>query len=63
MRTTRLAIAVILVLIGLFWIGQGSGLIPGSLMSGSQFWEIVGVVLVIAGVALGIREWMSRAKT
>jgi hypothetical protein len=52
-----LILAGILVLLGLVWIGQGSGMLAGSAMSGSSFWEIVGVVLVIVGIVLVILEW------
>jgi len=62
MRNTRLVAAGITVLIGLFWIGQGSGLISGSGMSGSSFWEVVGVVAVVAGLVLAAREWMARTR-
>ena len=56
MRTSRIIIAVILGLIGLAWIGQGSGLIAGSAMSGSLFWLVVGVVLVVVAAGIVIRE-------
>lgn len=62
MRTSRLAIAGIVLLVGLFWIGQGSGLISGSGMSGSSLWEAVGVVLVVVGLVIAAREWMSRTR-
>jgi glucose dehydrogenase len=56
MRTSRIVIAVIIGLIGLVWIGQGSGLIAGSAMSGSLFWLVVGVVLVVLAAGIVIRE-------
>lgn len=56
MRTSRIVIAVIIGLIGLAWIGQGSGLIAGSAMSGSLFWLVVGVVLVMVAAGIVIRE-------
>jgi hypothetical protein len=49
---TRAAVAVVLFLVGAVWIGQGLGVIGGSVMSGSSFWAIVGVVLVVVAVAL-----------
>lgn len=52
MRTSRLVIAAVLALIGLAWIGQGSGLIAGSAMSGSPLWLIVGLVLIVVAAAL-----------
>ena len=49
-----------MVLLGLVWIGQGSGIIGGSAMSGSSFWEIVGVVLVVVSIVLAALEWRRR---
>jgi hypothetical protein len=51
-------IGVIIALFGFVWFLQGIGIIPGSIMSGSQFWEMAGAVTVIVGiacVALGVR--------
>ena len=62
MNRSVLFIAGVLVLIGLVWIGQGSGVIGGSIMSGSSFWLAVGVVLLIAGLGLVVREWVRRPK-
>jgi hypothetical protein len=56
MHRSRLVVAVILLVVGLFWIGQGSGMIAGSAMSGSSFWEAVGIVLVVGGLVIGVRE-------
>lgn len=39
-------------LIGLVWIGQGAGLIPGSFMTGDSLWLVVGAVFLVVGVAL-----------
>ena len=52
MRPARLAIAALLALVGVVWIGQGLGLIGGSFMSGSPVWAIVGAVLVAVAVVL-----------
>ena len=54
MRLTRLAIAAVLGLAGLVWLGQGVGLIGGSVMSGNPVWAVVGgLLLVVAGGLLG----------
>ena len=45
-------VGVILVLLGLVWIGQGTNLIPGSGMSGHAQWAIIGLVLVVGGAWL-----------
>ena len=57
MRMSRLLIAIVLVLLGLVWIGQGSGMLGGSAMSGSSFWAVVGLILMIAGLGVGVLEW------
>ena len=56
MRPSRLVVAVILALIGLVWIGQVSGMLGGSAMSGSPFWAVVGIVLIALAVAIVVRE-------
>ena len=57
MRASRLAIALIVALLGLVWLAQGTGLIGGSAMSGSTFWAIVGAVLLVVAAAIAVREW------
>lgn len=48
----RLVGGVLLVLIGLIWIGQGVNLIKGSGMSGHGQYAIVGVVAALCGLWL-----------
>jgi len=49
MRIARMAGAVICLLVGLLWIGQGLGLIGGSVMTGKPQWSAAGLaVLAIA---------------
>ena len=48
-RTVILVIGILAALIGLVWIGQGSGLLPGSFMSGDRTWLGIGLVLLVAG--------------
>jgi hypothetical protein len=59
MSKPRVALAVVLLLVGLVWIGQGAGLIGGSVMTGSSFWLYVGVVLVVLAAAIA---WTARPK-
>ena len=56
MRASRIVVAVIVGLVGLVWLGQGLGYIPGSFMSGSQFWATVGTLLLVVAVALVVLE-------
>ncbi len=53
MRRPRVAVALVLLLVGLVWIGQGIGLLGGSPMSSQAIWALIGgmLVLVAAGVA------------
>ena len=60
MRRSRLVIAGVLLAVGLGWTAQGSGVIAGSAMSGNSFWAIVGVILLVGGVLIGVREVMRR---
>lgn len=61
MRRSSLIVAVLLALVGLVWLGQGTGLIGGSVMSGSSFWAVVGAVLLVAAAILVAREVRRRA--
>jgi hypothetical protein len=56
MRPSRLVIALILALVGILWIGQGTGLIGGSVMSGSAFWAVAGLILVALSVVIVVFE-------
>jgi hypothetical protein len=62
-RTLSLVIGGIAVLVGAVWILQGSGVLPGSFMTGQRMWLIIGIVVAIIGLALaynGIRRPASR---
>lgn len=56
MRPTRLVLALVIALAGLVWLGQGLGFIPGSFMTGSLFWAVVGAVLVGLAVVIVAAE-------
>jgi hypothetical protein len=47
---TRYILAGVVGLVGLVWVGQGVGAIPGSFMTGDSFWAVAGVALVAAAV-------------
>jgi len=61
MRASRLVVAVLLALVGLVWLGQGLGAIGGSVMTGSPFWAVVGAAMLVAAVAIVLRERRRRA--
>jgi hypothetical protein len=59
MRIGSLILGVIGILVGAVWILQGSGVIPGSFMTGQRMWLIIGIMVAIVGLALaynGIRR-------
>lgn len=59
MRNLLIAVGVILVVLGGVWTGQGAGFIPGSFMTGSSTWLIIGILCLVVGVALivvGVRR-------
>lgn len=57
MRRSRLGLAIILALIGLVWIGQGTAIIKGSsAMTGSSFWAVIGAILIVLAVVVLFRE-------
>ncbi len=48
-----------MVIIGAVWFLQGIGILPGSVMSGKQFWAYAGGALVVGGAIiswLGLRR-------
>ena len=54
MRITAAVIGVLLVLIGLVWIGQGLGFVKGSFMTGNMMWAWIGIGVAIVGVVLAV---------
>jgi hypothetical protein len=54
-----LILGVIAMLAGAVWILQGTGVLPGSFMTGQRMWLIIGIIVGIVGLALaynGIRK-------
>jgi hypothetical protein len=59
MRVTSLILGVIAIFAGGVWILQGSGVLPGSFMTGQRMWLIIGIIVAVVGLALayiGIRR-------
>jgi hypothetical protein len=48
---TRFVLAAIVGLVGLIFVGQGLGILAGSVMSGDPFWAVVGAVMIAVAVA------------
>jgi len=53
MKVGAIVIAVLLILVGGTFAGQGLGYIPGSFMTGDIHWFWIGGALVIVGLVLG----------
>ena len=62
MRVPRFILALVMVLIGLVWIGQGLGFIGGSMMTGSPFWAVAGAVLLVVAALIVVLERMRAAR-
>lgn len=45
-------IGVILTLIGIFWVLQGTNIIPAGFMAGQRQWVFIGSVVGVAGIGL-----------
>ncbi len=52
MRALALVPSGLMILVGAVFTGQGFGYIPGSFMTGSVFWGITGLLLVVCGLGL-----------
>jgi hypothetical protein len=57
MNRVRLAVSIVMLLVGLLWFGQGTGLVGGSPMSSQAIWAIVGAGLVVGAAAVA---WTGR---
>jgi hypothetical protein len=58
---TRWIIAAIFVIVGAVWIGQGLGILRGSgFMVGDARWAVVGLGLVVGGLAVGWTAFRAR---
>jgi drug/metabolite transporter (DMT)-like permease len=59
---SRWIIATILILVGLVWVGQGTGLIRSSSpMTDDARWAVIGIVLVVAGAIVAASTVRRRA--
>ena len=58
MKTNLLA--GVLILVGALWMGQGYGIIEGSVMTGDSFWLYVGIIMMLGGLALLIYKRMKK---
>jgi hypothetical protein len=61
-KVAVVVLAVLLVLIGGVFAGQGLGYIPGSVMTGDIRWFWIGSGMIVVGVALGAAGLLGRPK-
>ncbi len=57
MRIGLAVIALLVLLTGLVWIGQGLGYIKGSFMTGDMKWFWIGCGMVVVGLVVGAGSW------
>jgi len=62
MKTALGIFGILLVLVGVVWFFQGIGVLPGSFMTGEDFWAVAGFLTVILGIVL-IRSWRRKPPT
>ena len=60
MRNIIIGIGIVLFLLGATWFFQGIGVLPGSVMTGQSFWAVMGLIIIVVGVAVGV--WGYRCK-
>ena len=53
MKAGAIVLAVLMLLTGGVWIGQGLGYIKGSFMTGDMHWFWIGGAMVVVGLVLG----------
>jgi hypothetical protein len=53
---------VVLCALGVVWIGQGSGSLHGSPMTGHPLWTYLGAVLLVVGLALVAQAYRKGAR-
>ena len=53
---TRFVLAAIVAAVGLVWLLQGIGVLPGSFMSGDPVWAVAGAAVIAA--ALAYAAWL-----
>jgi hypothetical protein len=60
MRRALSIIGIVVALVGAVFTLQGAGVLGGSFMSGSGTWLVIGIAMVVAGLALYARSTSER---
>ena len=58
MRSGLVVLGVLVLLVGLVWVGQGLGYIKGSFMTGDMKWFWIGIGMIVTGSVLGGSAWL-----
>ncbi|MFF3570238.1 hypothetical protein [Nocardia jiangxiensis] len=61
-RVISVVVGVVLCLLGALWIGQGTGNVQGSPMTGHSQWTYLGAVLIVVGVVAIVSAAYRRRK-
>jgi hypothetical protein len=51
MRILSNIVGALLLVVGCVWFLQGISILPGSFMTGSLMWAVIGVFCIVAGIA------------
>jgi hypothetical protein len=54
LRIVLMVVGVLAIILGVWWICQGTGLVPIGFMANHMQWAYRGAVLVVVGVGLGV---------
>jgi hypothetical protein len=49
LRYVLLIVGGLMDLVGVVWLLQGVGVLPGSFMTGQTFWAVMGAILIVVG--------------
>ena len=49
MRYVLLIAGGLMALVGIVWLLQGVGILPGSFMTGQLFWAVMGAIFMVVG--------------
>lgn len=52
MRILSNIVGILLLVVGCVWFLQGVSILPGSFMTGSAKWAIIGGICIVAGIAV-----------
>lgn len=60
MRIVLIAAGVLVALFGLLFTLQGVGAVPGSPMSDTPTWSVLGPIIVVTGIVIAYAGWRRR---